>query len=66
MFTACQMPPIPGEAPKPDVELPSSKANSNIPLKSDLNTKSPQHWLANTLAPKPFNQTPASDLQGDN
>jgi hypothetical protein len=39
IITACQMPSVPGEAPKPDVELPSSKANSNLPLKSDLNTK---------------------------
>lgn len=39
LLSACQTPSIPGEIPKPDVALPSSKENSNLPLKSDLNTQ---------------------------
>lgn len=46
MFTACQLPSVPGEAPKPDVELPSSKESTNLPLKTDLNSK-----IENTALP---------------
>ncbi|MBT9547323.1 MAG: hypothetical protein IV090_18165 [Candidatus Sericytochromatia bacterium] len=46
IFTACQLPSVPGEAPKPDVELPSSKEKTNLPLKTDLNSK-----IENTALP---------------